>query len=47
MPIKFSKSKSEKSTGAPIFGEHTLEIMKNFGYSDLEIKDYKNRGIIA
>ena len=30
MPIKFSKSKTEKSKGAPNLGEHTKEIMINF-----------------
>jgi len=46
MPIKFSKTNAKKSLGAPILGEHTEEILKNFGFSDMEIKDYKNRGII-
>jgi len=47
MPIKFSKTKIENSTGAPVFGEHTDEVLQNFGYSDTEIKDYKTRGIVA
>ena len=47
MPIKFSESKSQKSTGAPVFGEHTEEVLKKFGYTEPEIKDYKNRGIVA
>ena len=46
MPIKFSKSKTEKSTGAPDLGEHTREIMQNFGYKDEEIDDFYNKKII-
>ena len=46
MPIKFSKSKTEKSKGAPDLGEHTREIMQNFGYKDEEIDDFYNKKII-
>lgn len=46
MPIKFSKSKTEKSKGAPNLGEHTKEIMLNFGYSHDEIEDFYNRKVI-
>ena len=40
MPIKFSKSKTEKSKGAPNLGEHTREIMLSFGYKHEEIEDF-------
>ena len=46
MPIKFSKSKTEKSKGAPNLGEHTKEIMINFGYKEKEIEDFYIRKII-
>ena len=46
MPIKFSKSKTEKSKGAPNLGEHTREIMLSFGYKHEEIEDFYNRKII-
>ena len=46
MPIKFSKSKTEKSKGAPDLGEHTRAIMKNFGYKDEEIDDFYSKKII-
>jgi crotonobetainyl-CoA:carnitine CoA-transferase CaiB-like acyl-CoA transferase len=46
MPIKFSKSKTEKSKGAPNLGEHTKEIMKIFYYNDKQIDDFYNRKII-
>ena len=47
MPIKFSKSKTEKSKGAPNLGEHTKEIMKIFDYNDKQIDDFYNRKIIV
>ena len=46
MPIKFSKSKTEKSKGAPNLGEHTKEIMEIFDYNDKQIDDFYNRKII-
>ena len=46
MPIKFSKSKTEKSKGAPNLGEHTREIMKVFGYKDDQIEDYYKKKVI-
>ena len=46
MPIKFSKSKTEKSKGAPNLGQHTKEIMTNFGYKEKEIEDFYSRKII-
>ena len=46
MPIKFSKSKTQKSKGAPNLGEHTREVMLNFGYKHEEIEDFYNRKVI-
>ena len=46
MPIKFSKSKTEKSKGAPYLGEHTREIMLSFGYKHEEIEDFYNKKVI-
>ena len=46
MPIKFSKSKTEKSKGAPNLGEHTREIMMSFGYKHEEVEDFYNRKVI-
>ena len=46
MSIKFSKTKTEKSKGAPNLGEHTREVMLNFGYKHEEIEDFYNRKVI-
>ena len=46
MPIKFSKSKTVKSKGAPNLGEHTREIMLSFGYKQEEIEDFYHRKVI-
>ena len=46
MPIKFSKSKSDKSKGAPIFGEHTKEVLLDYGFSKAEIDNLIKNKII-
>ena len=46
MPIKFSKSKSDKSKDAPIFGEHTKEILLDYEFSNTEIDSLIKNKII-
>lgn len=38
IPIKFSDTKGEIRMAAPGFGEHTMEILKDLGYDDDELK---------
>ena len=47
MPIKFSDTNANTEIGAPNFGQHTDEILVKFGYSANQIKDYKDKGIVA
>ena len=47
MPIKFSDTNANTEIGAPNFGQHTDEILVQFGYSADQIKDYKDKGIVA
>jgi crotonobetainyl-CoA:carnitine CoA-transferase CaiB-like acyl-CoA transferase len=36
-PVKFSATPVGVRRGAPLLGEHTREILKEYGYSDVEI----------
>ena len=47
MPIKFSDTNLENNKGAPIFGQHTDIVLKDFGYTSQQIKEFKSKGIIA
>ena len=47
MPIKFSDTNANTEIGAPNFGQHTDEILVQFGYSAEQIKEYKDKGIVA
>jgi len=40
-PIKSSQYPSEVQTPPPKYGEHTMEVLKSAGYSDKEIKHFK------
>jgi crotonobetainyl-CoA:carnitine CoA-transferase CaiB-like acyl-CoA transferase len=45
-PIHFSECKAGMRSSAPTQGEHTDEVLINMGYSEEEIKDLKNEGVI-
>ena len=47
MPIKFSDTNANTEIGAPNFGQHTDEILMQFGYSAEQIKDFKDKGIVV
>jgi len=45
-PVKFSETPSAVKRGAPLLGEHTREILAEFGYSDAEISALHEVGAI-
>ena len=46
IPARFSLSEKKKNFGAPAHGENTKEILGGLGYSDLEIEDLIQKGLI-
>lgn len=46
IPIKFSKSKPDAPEPAPAVGEHSIEILKEAGYSAERIEDLLEKGIV-
>ena len=43
-PVKFSATPGEVKHGAPQLGEHTREVLKEYGYSDAEIDRLAGNG---
>jgi crotonobetainyl-CoA:carnitine CoA-transferase CaiB-like acyl-CoA transferase len=43
-PVKFSETPNRVRRGAPQLGQHTQEVLKEYGYSEAEIKQLVDRG---
>jgi crotonobetainyl-CoA:carnitine CoA-transferase CaiB-like acyl-CoA transferase len=39
LPVKFSETPGAVAHGAPLYGEHTREVLAEFGYEEAEIED--------
>jgi len=46
-PVKFSETPSGIVRGAPVYGEHSQEVLAEFGYSALEIEKLIAEGVVA
>ena len=47
LPVKFSDTPGEVRTGAPVYGQHTLEVLRAHGFTDAEIETLLSEGAIA
>ena len=47
LPVKFSDTPGKVATGAPVYGQHTLEVLRDHGCSDAEIEALLAEGAIA
>ena len=43
-PIKFSGASPASHQGAPVLGQHTSEVLKEYGFSDPEIEEFLKTG---
>ena len=46
MPIKFSNTNNEKFIGSPTLGEHTNQILEEFGFSTTDIDKFRKNKVI-
>ena len=45
-PIKMSRTNLTIRSLAPKVGQHTKEVLKNYNYSDEDIREFRKKGII-
>ena len=45
-PLHFSRTPTETARAAPMLGEHTREVLREFGYTDAEIDRFVAEGIV-
>jgi formyl-CoA transferase len=45
-PIKFSSASGVTERGAPLFGEHTEEVLREIGYADSDIERLAEMGVV-
>ncbi len=46
LPVKFSKTPGEVATGAPLYGQHTREVLGEYGFADEEIEGFIASGAV-
>ncbi|MFC0272079.1 CaiB/BaiF CoA transferase family protein [Metabacillus herbersteinensis] len=46
-PISYSRTKVEVQSAANLLGEHTYQVLEELGYSDQEIDDLLNHGVVS
>jgi crotonobetainyl-CoA:carnitine CoA-transferase CaiB-like acyl-CoA transferase len=46
-PLHFSATPTRVTRPAPLFGEHTRELMREFRYADAEIDQLLAAGVVA
>jgi crotonobetainyl-CoA:carnitine CoA-transferase CaiB-like acyl-CoA transferase len=47
LPVKFSDTPGKVRTGAPVYGQHTREVLRAHGFADAEIEALLAEGAIA
>jgi crotonobetainyl-CoA:carnitine CoA-transferase CaiB-like acyl-CoA transferase len=47
LPVKFSQTPGKVNTGAPLYGEHTREILAEHGFSEAEIAGLVDDGAVV
>jgi crotonobetainyl-CoA:carnitine CoA-transferase CaiB-like acyl-CoA transferase len=45
-PVHYSATPVEIRRGAPLLGEHTLEVLAEYGYSRAEVDKFVSEGVV-
>jgi crotonobetainyl-CoA:carnitine CoA-transferase CaiB-like acyl-CoA transferase len=47
LPVKFSETPGKVRTGAPVYGEHTREVLREYGFDDKQIEALEREGAVV
>jgi crotonobetainyl-CoA:carnitine CoA-transferase CaiB-like acyl-CoA transferase len=47
LPVKFSQTPGKVQSGAPVYGEHTREILREHGFTRDEIAAFEREGAVV
>ncbi|MBL4691025.1 MAG: CoA transferase [Rhodospirillales bacterium] len=47
LPVKFSKTPGRVATGAPVYGEHTREVLAEYGYEQAAVEELIATGAVV
>ena len=47
LPVKFSATPGKVRTGAPVYGEHTREVLREHGFDQAQIDAFEREGAIV
>jgi crotonobetainyl-CoA:carnitine CoA-transferase CaiB-like acyl-CoA transferase len=47
LPIKFSSTPGKVRSGAPLYGEHTREVLREYGFDEHEITMFEKEGAVV
>jgi crotonobetainyl-CoA:carnitine CoA-transferase CaiB-like acyl-CoA transferase len=46
LPVKFSKTPGKVRGGAPLYGEHTRDVLREYGFTENEIDQFEAEGAV-
>lgn len=46
VPVKLSATPGEAGSAPPLLGQHTEELLRDLGYGDEQLADFKKRGVV-
>jgi crotonobetainyl-CoA:carnitine CoA-transferase CaiB-like acyl-CoA transferase len=47
LPVKFSATPGKVRSGAPVYGEHTREVLREYGFDQTQIEAFEKEGAIV
>ena len=47
LPVKFSETPGKVRSGAPVYGEHTREVLREHGFDEKRIDQFEKEGAIV